>query len=52
MKKNIDFFYKIDKKAGFAEDDVLKALAELLNIDVSLLTIVTREEYLTETKED
>lgn len=86
MKKSIDFFYKVAKEAGFAEDedgnpsdcylkigftlknpisveeieaererakdDAIKAAAEFLNIDVSLLTIVTEKEYLTETEDD
>ena len=81
MKKSIDFFYRVAKEAGFAEDeygnpsdcylkigfnlkkpvsaekieaerektkdDALKAAAEFLNIDVSLLSIVSEEEYLT-----
>lgn len=86
MKKNIDFFYRVSKVAGLAEDgagnpadcylklgfalkkpiseedveaererakdDALKAAAEFLNIDVSLLSIISEEEYLTETEED
>ena len=36
----------------WAKDDALKAAAEFLNIDVSLLTIVTEEEYLIETEEE
>lgn len=86
MRKNIDFFYRVSKEAGLAEDDAgnpsdcylklgftlkkpisnekveaerdrskddaLKAAAEFLNIDVSLLSIVTEEEYLAETEGD
>lgn len=86
MKKNIDFFFRVSKEAGLAEDDTgnpsdcylklgftlkkpvskeaveaererakdyaLKAVAKFLSIDVSLLTIVTEEEYLAETEED
>ena len=86
MKKNIDFFYRVSKMAGLAEDDAgnladcylklgftlkkpiseedveaererakddaLKAAAEFLDIDISLLTMVTENEYLTETEED
>ena len=86
MKKSIDFFYRVAKEAGFAEDeygnpsdcylkigfnlkkpvsaekieaerektkdDALKAAAEFLDIDVSLLSIVSEEEYLTETEKD
>lgn len=33
-------------------EDALKNVAELLNIDASLLNIVTEEEYLAETEED
>ena len=86
MEKSIDFFYRVSKEAGFAEDedgnpsdcylklgfnlkkqvnaeeieaerakteeDALKAAVNLLNIDVSLLSMVTEEEYLSETEED
>lgn len=34
------------------KEDALKNVAELLNIDASLISIVTEEEYLTETEED
>lgn len=43
---------KIEAEREWAKDDALKAAAEFLNIDVSLLTIVTEEEYLIETEEE
>ena len=41
---------KIEAEREKTKDDALKAAAEFLNIDVSLL--VSEEEYLTETEED
>lgn len=43
---------KIEAERERAKDDALKAADEFLNIDVSLLTIVTEEEYLIETEEE
>lgn len=43
---------KIEAEREKTKDDALKAAAEFLNIDVSLLSIVSEEEYLTETEKD
>lgn len=86
MINKIDFFYKVSREAGFAEDDdgnpsecylklsfnlknpiseeqaehererskddAMQAAADFLKVDMSLLEMVTEEEYLSETEED
>lgn len=53
MKEKIEFFYRVSKEAEREKmkDGALKYAARSLNINTSLLTIVTEEEYQQETEE-